>query len=132
MKPTILIVDDDPDTRTLLTVAFESKDYQVMTASNGVEAIKRFEQRTPAVMLLDISMPRVNGLDLLHLLKEMELLSHTKVMMISGLGYREIVQQAIVSGATDFILKPFEFPDIISRVEKLISQDEMALLASEG
>lgn len=125
MKPTILIVEDEPDVRNLVVMTLQQTDYNIVTATNGVEALKRCEEHTPQLILLDISMPRVNGLDFLHLLKDMDYLSRTQVMMVSALGYREVVEKAMSFGVKDFIVKPFELRDLRDRVERLLTPDSV-------
>ncbi|MCB9134627.1 MAG: response regulator [Anaerolineales bacterium] len=118
--PTILVVEDEPDVRNLVVMTLKQAEYHVITASDGVEALKRCEEHTPQLILLDISMPRVNGLDLLYLLKDMELLSRTQVVMLTALGYQEVVQKAMGYGVKDFIVKPFDVLDLLQRVERLM------------
>lgn len=119
--PTILVVEDEPDVRNLVVMTLQQTSYNIITATNGVEALKRCEEHAPQLILLDISMPRVNGLDFLHLLKDMDFLSRTKVVMVSALGYREVVEKAMAFGVKDFIVKPFDLHDLLERVERLLA-----------
>ncbi|NUM48668.1 MAG: response regulator [Anaerolineales bacterium] len=123
MKPSILVVEDEPDVRNLVVMTLKQTDYHIVTANDGVEALKRCEERCPSLILLDISMPRVNGLDLLYLLNDMEILSRTKVVMLTALGYPEVVEKAISFGVKDFIVKPFDIYDLLQRVERLLTPD---------
>lgn len=123
--PTILVVEDETDVRNLVVMTLKQTEteYNIVTASDGVEALKRCEEQTPNLILLDISMPRVNGLDLLYLLKDMELLSRTQVVMLTALGYQEVVEKAIGYGVKDFIVKPFDIIDLRQRVERLMTPE---------
>jgi DNA-binding response OmpR family regulator len=119
---TILIVDDDPPLTDLITLVLSDlQDCQVVTARSGPEALVLCSSLRPKVMLLDILLPQMNGLDLLREMKSRGLLDKLQVIVISGLGYREVVQQAIQMGAKDFIVKPFDIQVLGARVRKALA-----------
>jgi DNA-binding response OmpR family regulator len=121
-KPiTILLVEDDSATRDLITIVIERKtEYSLIIAENGEEALEIFHEHRPDVMLLDILLPYLNGLELLRQLKESDQLKDTIVIMISALGYHEVIQKAITSGAKDFVVKPFDVEFLLSRIHKYL------------
>lgn len=106
MKKTLLIADDSLFMRTWLRNMVDDSMFQViMEAKDGSEAIKKYKEYTPDIVLLDITMPRVNGLTAL---KEIRLYDPAaKVIMCSALGQESLVMEALQCGAKDFIIKPY-------------------------
>jgi two-component system response regulator (stage 0 sporulation protein A) len=120
---TILLVDDDPPLTDLITLVLRDlPNCQVLTARNGPEALVLCSSLRPKVMVLDILLPHMNGLDLLREMKNRGLLEKTQVIVISGLGYREVVTQAIQAGAKDFIVKPFDVQVLGERVRRAFTE----------
>ncbi len=110
---TILVVDDDPDIREVLKDRLESLGYRVLQASDGRESLELLEKQSPQMVLLDIEMPDMNGLQVL---KEIRTRGHdVTVVMITAYGTIERAVQAMKEGAYDFIPKPFE-PDHIALI----------------
>ncbi len=100
----ILLVDDDEAMRFSVAAFLESKQYQVEQAIDGVDAWERFQQNTPSLVITDLKMPRMDGLELLHRIAASE--KSTPVIMLSGVsGITEVVD-ALRSGAADFLVKP--------------------------
>jgi DNA-binding response OmpR family regulator len=115
----ILIVEDDRVVAELVTLILERSGFSVSKASRFVEAMSLIESIRPKLVLLDLFLPGWSGLDLLEEMKRSGLLSKTKVLIISALGYREVVQQAIMLGADDFLVKPFDMEMLTDKVKKL-------------
>jgi DNA-binding response OmpR family regulator len=126
----LLIIDDLPLTDLIALVLNGILPCQVVTARNGPEAIVLCNSLRPQVIVLDILLPQMNGLDLLRELKSRGLLEKSQVIVISGLGYREVVQQAIQAGAKDFIVKPFDVEVLGERVRKAL--EEVRGLSTDG
>jgi DNA-binding response OmpR family regulator len=123
--PVLLIVEDDPAMRDLLELAFKQQfvpPFELKIVQNGLEALEVVKNHPPALMILDILLPQMNGLQLLQALQEKHHLENTRIVMISALGVREVVQQAIDSGANDFLVKPFDMDTIIARAKAVLVQ----------
>lgn len=123
--PVLLIVEDDPAMRDLLELAFKQQfvpPFELKIVQNGLEALEVVRNHPPALMILDILLPQMNGLQLLQALQEKHHLENTRIVMISALGVREVVQQAIDSGANDFLVKPFDMDTIIARAKAVLVQ----------
>ncbi|MFZ5808653.1 MAG: response regulator transcription factor [Chloroflexota bacterium] len=123
--PVLLIVEDDPAMRDLLELAFKQQfvpPFELKIVQNGLEALEVIKSHPPALMILDILLPQMNGLQLLQTLREKHTLESTRIVMISALGVREVVQQAIDSGANDFLVKPFDMDTIIARAKAVLVQ----------
>lgn len=112
--PSILIVDDQPEIRSLLADILGDKGYGVDTAADGVEALKLVVDTHPDLVLLDVDMPRLRGVETLIAIQG--LASSTKVIMISGKADAEEARRALASGAFDYITKPFDLTYLIEAV----------------
>lgn len=120
MKPVILIVDDDERNVVLLTVKMEREGYVVESASNGVDALERVYSLNPDVILMDVMMPRMNGYEVLKVLKADEKTRYIPVIMLTGLGEVENKVQGFDVGAEDYITKPFSLREVSARVRSLL------------
>lgn len=99
----ILIVDDEPDFVNLLKVRLESDDYQVVTAANGKEGLERMKSEKPDVVLLDIMMPKLNGLDVLKKMRARD--KSLPIFMLSGYADEQRFKTALRHRASGFIIK---------------------------
>ncbi len=113
-KATILVVDDDPDIRSILQDRLEALNHRVVTADNGDEALKVIADEAPDLMLLDLQLP---GLDGMQVLNKLEDCPDPAVIVITAFGTIEKAVQAMKEGAVDFITKPF-CPDHLDLVIK--------------
>ncbi len=114
---TVLIADDSTFMRTLLKNRLSRSGYiTVAEAKDGAEAIKKYEQHSPDIVLMDITMPNVNGLTALDKIIEVD--PKAKVIMCSAIGQQSIIIEAIQKGAKDFIVKPF-FENMISILDNI-------------
>ena len=104
--PTILVVDDDPEILTLLADVLTDDGYAVRTAVDGAAAIKCLVEHRPDLILLDIDMPRLRGIETLIVIRE--LAPETTVIMISGIADETEARRALTLGAFDYIPKPFD------------------------
>ena len=119
LTTTVLIVDDDPKMRELLTSILENASYIVETASNGKEAIKTCKKFPIDVALIDIELPDMKGTQLLSTLKELQ----PKMVRIIITGYPSIENAvtAVNEKADGYILKPFNPADLLEKIKKLIA-----------
>ncbi|HEY2991032.1 MAG TPA: sigma-54 dependent transcriptional regulator [Candidatus Binatia bacterium] len=120
---TILVVDDDPDIREVVKDRLESLDYRVLVAADGVEALDVIEKQTPQLVLLDIEMPGMSGLEVLKEIRRRAI--DVTVVMITAYGTVERAVQAMREGAYDFIPKPFEPEHIALTVKKALERETL-------
>ena len=104
IERTILLVDDEPDIRDVLQMSLEDMGYAVDTADNGEEALHRFESLQPPIVMTDIKMPLLDGIELLRRVKHLN--PDTEVIMITGHGDMKLAIESLKNEATDFITKP--------------------------
>ncbi|CAL8981335.1 Transcriptional regulatory protein ZraR [Rhodoplanes serenus] len=108
--PTVLVVDDDEAIRRLLTAVLTKEGVAVTVAENGVEAAESFRRRHADVVLMDIRMPRMNGLDAMKAILEID--RGAAVILMTAFAEVETAVQAIKDGAFDYVLKPFDIEEI--------------------
>jgi len=118
-EDTLLIIEDDASVRDLMVLVLKRLNCKIVTADNGMEALARFNEYHPRMIITDVLLPRMNGLDLIHQLHHTGSLEQTSVLVITALGYREIVQKAKSAGVKDFLVKPFDVDDLFARVQRV-------------
>jgi two-component system, chemotaxis family, chemotaxis protein CheY len=119
MGATILIVDDLSFMRMIQKEILTERGYTVVgEAADGREAVEKFKCLKPDLVLLDITMPNMNGLEAMR--KIFSLDPHARVIMCSALGQQNLIVEAIKAGVKDFIVKPFKPERILSAIEKAL------------
>ena len=119
MGNTVLIVDDAEFMRVMLREILEDMDLVVIAeASNGVEAIEKFRQSRPELVLMDITMPTMDGIEALGVILKED--PQALVVMITALGQKDQVLSAIKAGARDFIIKPFDQERVQDTLSRLL------------
>lgn len=114
--PKVLIVDDDPIIRTLLRHALSGETYQLLEATNGRQALEVADSERPDLILLDVMMPELNGIEVLRRLKAREHTGHIPVIIITALSGEADVATSLDEGAIDHITKPFSELIVKTRV----------------
>jgi len=104
--PRVLVVDDEPDAVELLTEFLRAKGYEVITASDGEEALRKVKEDRPHLILLDVRMPRLNGMEVLRRVREID--REVGVIMVTAVNEEETGREALKLGAFDYITKPLD------------------------
>jgi DNA-binding NtrC family response regulator len=117
VKTKILVVDDELDVLDLMKELFENRGYQPLTATNGIEALKIVREEEPDMVISDIRMPDMDGMQLLEILSNSY--SNIPVIMVTAHGTIETAVEAIKMGAKDYVLKPLRLDEILSKVETI-------------
>ncbi len=102
----VLVVDDEPDAVDLLQEFLAGKGYEVVTACNGEEALERVKADRPHVILLDVRMPRMNGLEVLRQVRQID--KEVGVIMVTAVNEEDTGRQAMALGAFDYVVKPLD------------------------
>jgi two-component system chemotaxis response regulator CheY len=121
MSKTILVVDDAAFMRMMIRDILSKEGYRIEEAVNGRDAVEKYEQITPDLVTLDITMPEMNGLDALKAIREKD--SGARVLMVSAMGQQQMIVEALESGAMDFLVKPFQPTKVLETVKKCLASD---------
>ena len=113
MKPVALVIDDEVQIRRLLRVALESENYQVDEAQTGQQGLVEIANRKPAIILLDLGLPDMEGLEVLKRLREW---SEAPVLVLSVRDDEQGKVAALDAGAEDYVTKPFSTPELLARL----------------
>ena len=119
-KDLILVVDDDPTLRMLVRATLEKAGFHVEDAEDGEAALVKFIKHQPAVILMDVEMPKLNGYDACRRIREDAIGAHIPILMVTGLEDIDSVNRAYSAGATDFLPKPINWPLLSHRVRYLL------------
>ncbi len=123
-KEKVLIVEDEDDIRFLVKACLESKGYPVLEAYDGLSALDMAKSELPDVMLLDIMLPVYNGVEVCQRVKSDPATSGIKVIMMSALTHKELVDQAKSAGAIGYIEKPFDPASLEDRIRSIIIDNQ--------
>jgi two-component system chemotaxis response regulator CheY len=115
---TIMVVDDAAFMRQRCSQMLSQNGYQVIEAGSGTEAVAKYKERKPDGVLLDITMPDMDGLSALKELIALD--GNAKVSMVTAMGQQSIVIDALKSGAKDFVVKPFDADRVLAAVKKML------------
>ncbi len=125
----ILVVDDDPDIRTVLTALLESKGYQVVTASEGKEGLDALKAEKPDLMILDLLMSEMDGFAVIQKLKDPRWAKHANIPILVLTSVREDasrrryeLETGVSMDVDDYIEKPINPPFVLERVERLLQK----------
>jgi DNA-binding response OmpR family regulator len=118
----VLVIDDDPVILELLRVNFEIENFEVVTASDGREGLEKARTVKPDVVLSDIMMPRIDGLELVSMLREDPRTRALPVILLSAKAQNAEVQQGLDLGADDYVTKPFDPLELIDRVNAVLAR----------
>ncbi|MFH1414381.1 MAG: response regulator [Candidatus Omnitrophota bacterium] len=121
MDNTILIVDDEPDLVSMVKMRLEANNYNILTASSGEEALIKAKSAKPDLILLDIEMPGLTGLETLRRLKDNLETKSTAVIMLTAKGDPASISEAGRLGVSYYLRKPFDTEELLSMVNKSIS-----------
>lgn len=117
-RPVVILAERDALVRDLLATALKRLNLKVVTAAEGDEALTLCYQQPPDLLITDIWLPHLNGLDLIRRLKQEDQLTHTQVIIITSLGFPEVVAEAAALGVQDFLIKPVDTEELLARVQR--------------
>ncbi len=119
MKVKILLADDLSFMRMMQKDMLEQEGFEIIgEASNGIEAVNKYKELRPDIIVLDITMPYMNGLEAMRKIFEFD--PNAKIIICSALGQQQLIIEAIKAGVKDFIVKPFKKERMISAIKKAL------------
>jgi DNA-binding response OmpR family regulator len=120
--PGILIVDDDEGNREVLAYFLRRQGFEVATAASGEAALTAIDDSTFDLVLLDVVMPGLGGLETLRILREHHSEAALPVIMVTGLDAGEDIATALAIGATDYVSKPYQLADALVRIRTVLAR----------
>ncbi|HWX10006.1 MAG TPA: response regulator [Gaiellaceae bacterium] len=119
-EPIVLVADDDDDILLLVTTRLRRDGFEVISARNGEEALALAKERRPAIAVLDIGMPGLDGLEVLERIRADADLEGTRVLLLTAKAQESDVRRGYDSGADAYVRKPFSPADLSARVRELL------------
>jgi DNA-binding response OmpR family regulator len=117
----ILIVDDEKPITTLLTQTFEQDGHQVMTANNGIDCMNKMSSFRPDVVIMDIMMPKLDGVDTTRLIRRNKNYTSTVIVALSAKGDEQTRTRMREAGANLFMRKPFVIAKLVDRINQILA-----------
>ncbi|MEO8453120.1 MAG: response regulator, partial [Gemmatimonadota bacterium] len=121
----ILVVDDHEPNRQLLADILEMQDHVVITATSGAEALASVAERQPDLILLDVNMPDIDGLEVCRRLRADLETASLPIILVTSLTHREHRLDGIAAGANDYLTKPIDRPDLLLRVRNALHMGQL-------
>lgn len=118
---TVLVVDDDPVIQKLLEINFEMDGYRVLVAPDGLQGLAMAREAKPAIVLLDVMMPGMNGLEVAVALRNDPSTATIPIIILSAKAQESDIAAALAAGVDDYILKPFDPMGLLERARCLIA-----------
>ena len=115
----VMVVDDAAFMRLRACKVLQDNGHEVLQAENGADAVRQYAEHRPDAVLLDITMPEMDGLQALKEIRKIDPLA--RVAMVTAMGQQAIVMEALRAGAKDFILKPFRPDRVLGALNKLLA-----------
>ncbi|MBN1123385.1 MAG: response regulator [Sedimentisphaerales bacterium] len=125
-KTKILVIDDEPNIVQTLQDRLEMNDYKVFTAGNGKEGLERFGEEHPDVILLDVIMPLMDGLEMLETLRKRPDGQDVSVIMLTARSQAQDIARANAAGIDDYIVKPFDLSELLEKIETVVENRKAA------
>ena len=119
MSGVVLVADDDDDILLLVTTRLQRDGFDVVAARDGFEALALAQEHRPAVAVLDVGMPGLDGLEVLAAIRETRTLAHTRVLLLTAKAQESDVRRGYEAGADAYVKKPFSPAELAERVRSL-------------
>jgi DNA-binding response OmpR family regulator len=120
MANKILIVDDEPEIVKLLEMRLKGKDFKIISASDGTQAVAKIKSEKPDLVLLDVTMPPPNGFQVCRMVKDDNDLRHIKVILLTCKSTESDKFWGMESGADAYLTKPYNFPALMKSIQELL------------
>ena len=120
IRARILIVDDEPAIREYVTSLLSELGHEVLAAANGVEALRLARERQPHLVLLDIMMPELSGIEVCRQLRADPRTREMRIIVVSAVDAKRALEESIIAGADDFLAKPIHALELMVRVRSIL------------
>lgn len=117
----VLVVEDDPEIREIVATKLELNGVEVLQAENGVDGLEVALRELPDLVILDLSMPRMNGIDLSRAIRADTKTASTPIIMLTARGQEADIERGFEAGASDYMVKPVSPRELMVRVNRLLA-----------
>ncbi|HKU74398.1 MAG TPA: response regulator [Pyrinomonadaceae bacterium] len=121
--PTVLLVEDTEDNRFMMRRLLEMSGYRVVEAMNGEEAVKVARAETPQLILMDLSLPVIDGLAATRLIRKVPALEATPIIAVSAHDTSDFQAEAVEAGCNSYVTKPIDFTELEQLINQLLTHD---------
>ena len=121
--PTVLLVEDTEDNRFMMRRLLEMAGYHVIEAMNGEEAVKLAKTGSPRLILMDLSLPVIDGLAATRLIRKLPALQSTPIIAVSAHDTSDFQDEAVEAGCNSYVTKPIDFNQLEKLIEQLLTHD---------
>ena len=128
MQPLILIVDDEKSIRSFLQVSLETQGYKCIDADSGSSALMLAVSHNPDILILDLGLPDMDGVDVI---KKLRAMTQMPIIMVSARGHDREKVEALDAGADDYLTKPFSVPELLARIRVILRHKFLAGASDE-
>ncbi|MBI2252315.1 MAG: GAF domain-containing protein [Armatimonadetes bacterium] len=118
---TILIIDDDKDLLQLVEIILKGEGFNILTAGEGLEGLKKLYENKIDLIFLDIRMPKIDGFDICKIIKKYEITKNIPVVILSAAGRTQDIEKGMLAGADEYIVKPFQPETIIKKIKNILA-----------
>jgi DNA-binding response OmpR family regulator len=118
----VLVADDDADIRDLVAFKLDQAGFEVIAVEDGETALEQARARHPALAVLDVSMPRMSGIDVCRMLRSEPATADIMIIMLTARVQEQDVEGGITAGADDYVTKPFSPRELVARIQTLLTR----------
>ncbi len=122
MTPRILVVDDEPDVVTLMTLALEGEGFETLTAYDGISALDIAQAERPDLILLDVMMPMMSGYEVCEQLKASPATQHIPILCVTSAHSNDARERSRKAGAATVVLKPFTTAELVAQIRRYLPE----------
>ena len=121
MNHCVLVVDDETEIRHLLSMMLRLVGYEIVEASDGVDALKKVNEKIPDALILDVMMPNMDGIEVCRALRSDAQTAHVPIIMLSGKAQEEDIRAGLAAGANHYLAKPMVMDDLLDHLKSVLS-----------
>jgi CheY-like chemotaxis protein len=129
---TILVVDDYADNRMLLSAWLRAKGYKVIEAKDGKEGLLQANRSRPDLILMDLAMPELDGIEATRQIRQRRVHSHTPIFAISAYATHDVKDDALAAGCNEVFAKPLDLPSLLGKIQSTLEQPYSANYRTAG
>ena len=127
MNKKILVIEDDPSTLRLIKYTLQQEGYQVLSAPNGLEGLRKARSEQPDLIILDVMLPGVDGFEICHRLRAEPQTAELPILMVSGKAREIDKATGLKMGANDYITKPWHRPELVAKITAMLECNSVVL-----